>query len=98
MLLRILTLGDIVGDPGIKLLVDQLPAFIARQAIDFTVANAENAAAGSGITPAIARDLYQAGVDVVTTGDHVWKRKAIHAHIAGDERLLRAANYNRAAP
>jgi metallophosphoesterase (TIGR00282 family) len=98
MPLKILTLGDIVGDPGVKLLTEELPAFLSRHAIDFTVANAENSASGSGITPAIARDLYRAGVDVLTTGDHVWKRKAIHGHIGGDERLLRAANYNRAAP
>jgi metallophosphoesterase (TIGR00282 family) len=98
MPLKVLTLGDIVGEPGIRLITEQLPGFLARHAIDFTVANAENAASGSGITPAIARDLYRAGVDVVTTGDHVWKRKGIQEHIAGDERLLRAANYSRAAP
>lgn len=98
MQLKLLTLGDVVGEPGVKLLVEDLPAFIAQHAIDFTVADAENAAQGSGITPAIARDLYQAGVDVLTTGDHVWKRKAIQAHIAGDNRLLRAANFSRAVP
>lgn len=96
--MRVLTLGDIVGEPGVRFLCARLPGFRDQHQVDFTVANAENAWRGSGITPKIARELYAAGVDVVTAGDHVWKRPGIQTHIAGDERLLRAANHKATSP
>ncbi|MGE3165077.1 MAG: TIGR00282 family metallophosphoesterase [Planctomycetota bacterium] len=91
--LRILILGDVVGSPGrdaVKALVPQL-----RQAwsLDLVLANAENAASGSGITPRLFRELAQAGVDVMTLGDHAWKRRDNLEVLAKEPMLLRPHNY-----
>ncbi|MFO0263485.1 MAG: YmdB family metallophosphoesterase, partial [Planctomycetota bacterium] len=68
--MRVLFLGDIVGRPGIQLVVNTLPGFRRQQSIDLVIANAENADGGSGLTPSIYRKLLRAGVDCVTLGDH----------------------------
>ena len=91
--LRILFLGDIVGEPGRSTVIEHLPAIKEREAIDFIVVNGENAAGGRGITPKIAIDLLRAGAAVITTGDHVWDQKEIIEHFPTEPRLLRPLNY-----
>jgi metallophosphoesterase (TIGR00282 family) len=94
---KILLIGDIVGAPGRKAVEVALPKLIAQHKIDFVVANAENAAGGSGLTPEIADELFSRGVDVITTGDHVWRQKEIVPRLETDNRILRPANYPKSA-
>ncbi len=94
MQLNILAIGDIVGQPGRKILSEKLKNFIKEQNIDFCIANAENAAGGSGITVDIARKLFSYDVNAITMGDHVWKRKEIYESLQSEQRLLRPANYS----
>lgn len=91
--IRILFLGDIVGEPGRSTVIEQLPVIKEREAIDFIVVNGENAAGGRGITPKITIDLLRAGAAVITTGDHVWDQKEIIEHFPTEPRLLRPLNY-----
>ncbi|MBM4043621.1 MAG: TIGR00282 family metallophosphoesterase [Planctomycetes bacterium] len=91
---NILALGDIVGRPGRRILETKLAAIRQAEAIDFCVANCENAAGGSGVTPEIARELFGYGVDVLTSGDHIWKKKEIIPFLSENPRLLRPANYS----
>jgi len=95
--IRILALGDVVGKPGRKAVVAWLPGFRAERKIDFAIVNAENAAGGSGITPRIARDLFRAGADALTSGDHIFKNKEVEAIIDEEPRLLRPLNISRLA-
>ena len=94
MLLNILAIGDIVGQPGRKILEKKLNGFIKEYNIDFCIANAENAAGGSGLTVNIAKKLFSYGVNVITMGDHVWKRKEIYDSLQSEQRILRPANYS----
>jgi hypothetical protein len=94
---RILLIGDIVGAPGRRAIEVALPKLVERNRIDFVIANAENAAGGSGLTPEIADELFSRGVDVITTGDHVWRQKEIVPRLETDNRILRPANYPRSA-
>ncbi|MDK1032814.1 MAG: TIGR00282 family metallophosphoesterase, partial [Planctomycetia bacterium] len=94
MSVRVFLVGDIVGHPGRKILTDLLGPFREKHDVDFCVANAENASGGSGLTPANAREIFAAGVDVITMGDHVWKRKEIIPFIETEPRLLRPYNYS----
>ena len=94
MQLNILAIGDIVGQPGRKILEKKLKHFIKEQNIDFCIANAENAAGGSGITVNIAKKLFSYDVNAITMGDHVWKRKEIYDSLQSEQRLLRPANYS----
>jgi hypothetical protein len=96
--MRILFLGDIVGTPGVDLVKAALPGLRAREGIDCVVANAENASAGSGITPRTYRQLRHAGIDLVTMGDHVYKKLEIAATLEGDEHICRPANFPPEAP
>ena len=96
--MRILFVGDIFGRPGRRVLADHLQDVVAGKQIDLVIANAENAAAGFGITPRLAEDLFRYGIEVMTTGNHGWDKKEIYAYIAGQPRLLRAANYPPGAP
>jgi metallophosphoesterase (TIGR00282 family) len=96
--MRILFLGDIVGPPGVAFLKKALRPLIARDAIDLVIANAENASGGTGVTPAVYRQLREAGVDLVTLGDHVYKKQEIIATLEKDERLCRPANFPPNAP
>ena len=93
MQIDILLIGDVVGKPGREVLTQKLPEYIDRERIDFVIANGENAAQGSGITPSLFKELIQAGIDVVTLGDHVWRRKEILPVLERDQRLLRPLNY-----
>jgi 2',3'-cyclic-nucleotide 2'-phosphodiesterase len=97
-MLRLLFIGDIVGRPGRQVVVDNVAKWRADWALDFIVANAENAAAGAGITGSIARTLLQAGVDALTLGDHVWDQKGWEAEIGALDRVCRPANLPEACP
>ncbi len=96
--MRILFVGDVVGVPGRRILKSSLPRLRAEVRPDLVVVNGENAAGGSGLTPQTADDLFRAGSDVVTSGNHIWDRKEIHAYFDHHERLLRPANYPDPAP
>jgi len=95
---RILFLGDIVGEPGRKAVIEQLPLLKQMEALDFIIVNGENAAGGKGITPKIAIDLLRAGAAVITTGDHVWDQAEIVAYFPTEPRLLRPLNYPDGTP
>ena len=92
-MLNILFLGDIVGEPGRRAVIELLPRIREREAIDFVIVNGENSANGRGITPKISIDLLRAGAAVITTGDHVWDQKEIIGYIPTEPRLLRPLNY-----
>ena len=96
--MRILFIGDIYGSPGRKVLADHLADIVSARQIDVVLANGENAAAGFGITPRLADEFFQLGIEVVTTGNHVWDKKEILDYIARQPRLLRAANYPARSP
>ena len=96
--IRILFLGDIVGEPGRKAVIEHLPALRKELQLDFTVVNGENAAGGRGITPRIAIDLLRAGAAVITTGDHVWDQPEIIDYFPTEPRLLRPINYPAGTP
>lgn len=91
--MKILVLGDVVGRPGRQALIDRLGEIIESTGSGFVIVNAENAAAGSGITPDIASKLIGAGADCLTTGDHVFKRKELLPVLETDHRILRPANF-----
>lgn len=96
--LRLLFLGDIVGEPGRRAVIQNLSFIREHWSIDFIVANGENSAGGRGITPKICIDLLRAGVAVVTTGDHVWDQKEIVEYFPTEPRLLRPLNYPEGTP
>ena len=96
--MRILLCGDIVGRAGRLVVTENLPRLRADLALDFVVVNGENAAAGFGITDRICQELYASGVDVITTGNHVWDRREIIPYIAEDRRLLRPLNFPKGTP
>ena len=89
----ILFSGDIVGEPGRRAIRQLVGPLRNRHKVDFCVVNGENSAGGSGITPKIFQELRDAGVDIVTTGDHVWDNKEILPMVGTEPRLLRAANF-----
>ncbi len=97
-ILKILFIGDIVGRPGRLALGARLPRLIDQHRVDLVVANGENAAAGFGLTADLARELYDQGVDVLTSGNHIWDQKEIYGYLQSQERLLRPANYPAGAP
>ena len=94
MSLRALLIGDIVGQPGRRIIVEKVAALRKKLNVDFCVANAENTSGGSGITTENARELLGAGLDVLTMGDHVWRRKEIATFMETDSRVLRPYNYS----
>jgi len=89
---RALLIGDVVGKPGRRALREALPALLAEHSVDVVIVNGENSAGGSGITPPIFEELRGLGVDVVTMGDHVYRKKEIVPVLAESDRLLRPAN------
>ena len=91
--IRILFLGDIVGEPGRRAVINSLKKIKNKAQIDFVIANGENSAGGRGITPKIAISLMRAGVAVITTGDHCWDQREIYQHFEVEPRLLRPLNY-----
>ncbi|MDD5427933.1 MAG: TIGR00282 family metallophosphoesterase [Candidatus Omnitrophica bacterium] len=96
--MKILFIGDIVGEPGRRAIAELLPGIKKANEIEFVIGNAENVAGGSGITPSLADELFEHGLDVITSGDHVWKRKEIVDRIESDTRIIRPANYPKGAP
>lgn len=96
--MKVLFLGDVVGPAGVTFLQRALPALVAHAGIDLVIANAENAANGSGLTPGGYRQIRAAGVDLVTLGDHVFKKFDIAKAMENDDRLCRPANFPEAAP
>lgn len=96
--MNILFLGDIVGRTGRDAVIAALPGLRRDLALDLVVANAENAAHGFGLTPEIARALFDAGCDVLTLGNHAWDRREIIAYIETEPRLLRPANFPPGTP
>jgi hypothetical protein len=96
--LNVLCIGDIFGEPGRKALAHFLPRLRAELEVDLVVANVENAAAGFGVTPALARGFLGSGIDVMTSGNHIWDRKEIIEYIVKENLLLRPANYPAGTP
>jgi 2',3'-cyclic-nucleotide 2'-phosphodiesterase len=97
-MIRLLFIGDIVGRPGRDLIRDGLRALVEHHRVDLVIANAENAAAGFGITREIGDQLLEWGVDVMTSGNHIWDKKEALSYIGAEPRLLRPANYPAGAP
>lgn len=97
-MIRILFLGDIVGEPGRSAVIKAVPVYLKERGVDFVVVNGENAAGGRGITGKIAIDLLRCGVAVITTGDHIWDQRDTGSYIATEPRLLRPINYPAGAP
>ncbi|MGF1640736.1 MAG: YmdB family metallophosphoesterase [Rhodospirillales bacterium] len=96
--MRILVCGDVVGKAGRTAILAHVPDLRRRLDLDFVVVNGENAAHGFGITEEICREFYGAGVDAITTGNHVWDRREIIGYIGADHRLLRPLNYPEGTP
>src|SRR3982751_43664 len=96
--MNILFIGDIVGRPGRDLVQRGLRGLVEHHSIDLTIANAENSAAGFGITKDIGDTLLEWGVDVMTSGNHIWDKKEAIEYIATEPRLLRPANYPPGVP
>lgn len=92
-MIKILILGDIFGRPGRKLVRDLLPTLVGRHSIDLVVANGENASGGIGLSIKAAEELFGYGVDVLTSGNHIFKHKEINEYMDAEHRLLRPANY-----
>ena len=99
--MRILFIGDIFGRPGRTIVKERLPGIVRQRGIDLIIANGENSAAGFGITPALAEELFELNIDVITTGNHVWDKREIIDYFQMMEgnghgparRVLRPANY-----
>jgi metallophosphoesterase (TIGR00282 family) len=96
--MRILFIGDIVGRPGRELVQRGLAALVEYHSVDLVIANAENAAAGSGITREIGDRLLASGVDVLTSGNHIWSKREAVDYIGTEPRLLRPANFPPGVP
>ncbi len=96
--MKILFIGDIVGSPGREAVRKLVPLLKKEHGLDFVIANAENAAGGSGITPKVAEELWDSGVDVLTSGDHIWKKREVFDIINTSQRVLRPLNFPAGAP
>ncbi|ABZ84931.1 conserved hypothetical protein [Heliomicrobium modesticaldum Ice1] len=96
--MRILFIGDIVGKPGRRAVELMVPKLVRERAIDFVIANGENAAGGNGITREITHELLDRGIHVLTMGNHVWDKREIMDFIDSEPRLIRPANYPMGAP
>ena len=104
--MQILFIGDIFGSPGRKIVRDHLPHLIETNKVDLVIANAENAAGGFGLTPAIAEELFAMGCHVLTTGNHIWDKREIMDYFnsangnsaSSARRVLRPANYSQGVP
>lgn len=96
--MRVFFVGDIFGKPGRRLIHEKLHGLIQEYRIDFCIANIENAAAGFGITPPIADELFNSEIDILTSGNHIWDKRAILPYLAEQPRLLRPYNYPKGVP
>ena len=91
--MKLLFIGDIVGEPGRRAVTQLVPVLRQRHGIDVVIANGENSAGGSGITPDTAADIFAAGVDIITSGDHLWDQKEVAQLLDGEPRFVRPLNY-----
>ena len=96
--MRILILGDVMGRPGRRAVGELVPGFVEQEKIDLVVANAENAAGGMGVDIKSASELFAAGVHVLTSGNHIWKKKEIFPYLDEQPYLIRPANFPVGAP
>ena len=96
--MRLLFVGDIFGHAGRRIVADHLGDIRSTQQIDVVIANGENSAAGFGITPAVADELFRYGIDVMTSGNHIWDKRDIYEYFPRNPRLIRPANYAQGAP
>lgn len=95
---RILFIGDVVGAPGRKAVQQIVPRLRAQHGLAYVIANGENSAGGSGITPATATELFDSGVDAITSGDHLWDQKEVMELLVTEPRFLRPGNYPQGTP
>jgi 2',3'-cyclic-nucleotide 2'-phosphodiesterase len=95
---KILFIGDIVGEPGRRAVKTLLPQLREQHTLDFVIANGENSAGGSGITPKTAAEIFAAGVDAITSGDHLWDQKEVSELLASEKRFVRPLNYPPGTP
>jgi 2',3'-cyclic-nucleotide 2'-phosphodiesterase len=96
--MRVLILGDVVGRPARRAIRDLVPSLIEREGVDLAIANAENAAGGIGVDLKSAKELLSSGLDVLTSGNHIWKKKEIYQYLDEHSELIRPANYPEGAP
>jgi len=96
--LRLLMIGDIVGRPGRRAIKANLSELKREFELDLIIANGENAAGGNGITKDVAQELFSAGVDVLTMGNHVWNIREAYEYINSEPRIIRPANYPPGTP
>ena len=96
--MKLLFIGDVVGQPGRRGVRELLPALRQRHGIDLVVANGENSAGGSGITVKTAEEIFLAGVDIITSGDHLWDQKEVMGLLENEKRFLRPLNYPAGTP
>ncbi|MGH7950419.1 MAG: TIGR00282 family metallophosphoesterase [Limisphaerales bacterium] len=91
--MKLLFIGDIVGQPGRRAVKELVPKLREQHALDFVIANGENSAGGSGITRAMAEEIFSAGADAITSGDHLWDQKEVVELLQNEKRFLRPMNY-----
>jgi metallophosphoesterase (TIGR00282 family) len=96
--MKILFLGDVVGHPGVEFVKKALPVVREVENLDFVIANAENASSGSGMTPRTYQQLRKAGIDLVTMGDHIYKKQDLISTLQSDDRICKPANFPPEAP
>jgi len=95
---KILFIGDIVGEPGRRAVKELLPRLRRQHEMELVIANGENSAGGSGITPKSAEEIFAAGVDIITSGDHLWDQKEVMGLLQNESRFLRPLNYPKGTP
>lgn len=96
--MKVLYIGDIMGEPGRRAVARAIPPLVSQRKIDVVVGNGENAAGGFGITPDLAEELFKMGLAAITTGNHAWDKKEILDYFPRERRLLRPANYPEGVP
>ncbi|UVT16278.1 MAG: TIGR00282 family metallophosphoesterase [Nitrospira sp.] len=96
--MKVLCIGDIMGEPGRRSVARVVPRLIAQRQIDAVIANGENVAGGFGITPDLAEELFEVGISVITTGNHAWDKKEAVDYFSREPRVLRPANYPAGVP
>jgi metallophosphoesterase (TIGR00282 family) len=97
-LIKILFIGDIIGQPGRKTVKSVLPEIVTKEMVDLVIANGENSAGGFGLTVDVCQELLNAGIDVITLGNHTWDNREIYKVLENEPRVIRPANYPGDAP
>src|ERR1051325_10404687 len=96
--MKLLFIGDVVGQPGRRAVKELVPKLRQRHGLHMVIANGENSAGGSGITPKTADEIFSAGVDIITSGDHLWDQKEVLDLLQRERRFLRPVNYPPGTP